>query len=909
MMRWTAWTLWCLLLFGAENAGCVQDGQCSPGSAGSGHPVKGYLERFDVGLGCAARESGPQETHVITIARASRSPNQQVTVLLRPLSYSKPSSRPVLLVLSSQNAVRWSLETDGPPLVAPVMALMSPNSSVESESVVGMRWQLEEGLPWRPRALLHWSLHRYGTISSLTHASHANRVYIRLGEDSTLSRECHLQPLFLSRNYLTSDVQPQEVQGCLLPGAESDPEVHVIKLWSAGSGLCGSLQVEVTVSIVPPVASRGSHKLVLILSSAAPVNWAVSAAGIQGQIFVYASNSVTPLYPARPDLTMTSTLSYDLLSTANLLDWANQNGFPRVTSYTEADLANRFVIRLTGGGTERSVRVPIRPPWVGQPRVGSGPWSTGDGEAETAVSVRCLDGQLVVAVDKHTLQALSLPLAAVTLRDPSCQARSNGSHFLLAFPVISCGTEGLMEGSSPTFQYKNTVLLWRQALPAPTSNDTEQEWSREQPPVAIHFSCEAPAPSLGRQAVVPPAPAPAPAPAPGERSPVGRGGSRSPWSPGRLLPVYTMQLFVTEHYEKRQTGPCVITAQNRVYVQISAEGAFKGSAEVQSCVVSPHSDPRRLPNWPVILEGCSRDPSVLLTPLRKKKRKKGMEDEDIPGEEEEEQMKRHIEEEEEEEEERDTEEREDEEEEEDVVGRTWAASQSLAGQTVRKTKKSKRGVTSAGRAEDGGREVNTSHLRFSFVLQPVFNNSIHFLHCSLRLCSPAAHISTTQTTADASGEESRCQKGVTIPALLKAQLPTQKCEYRNLSRPMLVTSPMKLAKHLAPPAAPRHIKGNGNEVAVPKPLRTGLPGNEIEKPRVLEPPRPSPLQSASGVGTGPVLGIVFTAFLMGICLMGALWCVYTRTGKRGDEQQGLSNMSGGAWNSAALMEQLSNTAV
>jgi len=47
---------------------------------------------------------------------------------------------------------------------------------------------------------------------------------------------------------------------------------------------------------------------------------------------------------------MTSTVTSDLHSTPDLLQWANQNGFPKVTSYTEADLANRFMIKLREGG-------------------------------------------------------------------------------------------------------------------------------------------------------------------------------------------------------------------------------------------------------------------------------------------------------------------------------------------------------------------------------------------------------------------------------------------------------------------------------------------------------------------------------------------------------------------------------
>ena len=37
----------------------------------------------------------------------------------------------------------------------------------------------------------------------------------------------------------------------------------------------------------------------------------------------------------------------------------------------------------------------------------------------------------------------------------------------------------------------------------------------------------------------------------------------------RAGPLVSLQLFVTEGYEQRQTGPCAITADNRVYVEVS----------------------------------------------------------------------------------------------------------------------------------------------------------------------------------------------------------------------------------------------------------------------------------------------------------------------------------------------------
>lgn len=58
--------------------------------------------------------------------------------------------------------------------------------------------------------------------------------------DPALPDMCHLQSMFLSPNYITSDLQQQEVQGCSnVPAGGVSPQVHVIKLHSAGSRLCG----------------------------------------------------------------------------------------------------------------------------------------------------------------------------------------------------------------------------------------------------------------------------------------------------------------------------------------------------------------------------------------------------------------------------------------------------------------------------------------------------------------------------------------------------------------------------------------------------------------------------------------------------------------------------------------------
>ena len=54
-----------------------------------------------------------------------------------------------------------------------------------------------------------------------------------------------------------------------------------------GLSLLRSLQVEVVVSLLPPVARSGPHRVVLVLSSLVPVHWGVLAPGLHGDVSVY----------------------------------------------------------------------------------------------------------------------------------------------------------------------------------------------------------------------------------------------------------------------------------------------------------------------------------------------------------------------------------------------------------------------------------------------------------------------------------------------------------------------------------------------------------------------------------------------------------------------------------------------
>ncbi|XP_028310456.1 transforming growth factor beta receptor type 3 isoform X4 [Gouania willdenowi] len=730
------------------------------------HPVHGLLEKFKAGPGCAAHEHKNKETHVVAVGRSTESPTNKVTLLLKTSSLMSSSTRSIHLVLSSKLPITWWVEPVRLPANLSLQVQVSSNSTVKSHAV-HLNVQKVPSLPFLQHALHRWVLKQHSTLSSFIHTMKGNQAYVQL--DPTLPSVCRLQPVFLHPNYMTSDLQPQEVHGC--SRLTSGWEVHVIKLHSAGSGLCGSLQVEVIVTLVSNVSSSRTQRIVLILSSAVPVNWAIAAPGVRGHVTVHSSNSVSPPYPPEPDLTVSTSLSSNLSTSSDLLMWAEQSGYTDVTSYTEAMLANRFVIQLSESGAVTNHEV-SRPSWTEERRLrwrlNRGGRAKGSGGRHQSLTVDCGDGRLSVTLDGRILQKLLFPVFAVTLRDLTCQADFNGSHFLLAFPVISCGTEGLLLPEPRGVQYNNTVLLWKDK-PLAALNKSKS-------PLSIHISCFADSHSTSvsvdddddvdddvaissseLRSWKPEGPKPGPV-------------FLNP-PPSESTPVLLLKLFITENFELTRSGPCVVTADHRVYVEISAKTPLAGVVRLRSCIVSPLSDPKKTSFWTVISDGCSSDASLTLSTAKKPEKKE------------------------------------------------HRASKQEVGSDRRRG------------------EEETPSIRFSFILRPVFNDSLQFLHCSLQLCGSGSFRGK---------HTGSCTDRLSLPLLVSAEFGHHtECEVRNLSRPMVVTRPISSL-------VPKSIPSAGQRM---KRLSVALRG----------PPEPDPSRT-SMVQMGPVVGIVFVAFVLGVCL-------------------------------------------
>ncbi|KAG1950263.1 transforming growth factor beta receptor type [Pimephales promelas] len=350
------------------------------------------------------------------------------------------------------------------------------------------------------------------------------------------------------------------------------------------------------------------------------------------------------------------------------------------------------------------------------------------------------------------------------------------------------------------------VFLWKQKPSEGLNNETDWEGLDWTSLMAVHISCDS-------TLVIPSDVTPSARPEEALRlSPA----AAPPW-----VPLLSMELFVSEALERRPVGPCVISAYDRLYVQISAASGAAEAVELQSCLVSPLSDPQAHSGWSIIKDFCPSDPSFTLpngeaqepTDSPESKGDGDEEDKEKPGRKDDRwpsPLRRHT-------------------------GARGGDERARRFKDKRPDRVRARKPEERRRSRRDNEREGAHTLRFSFILRPVYNNSIQFLHCRLRLCA---------ADEGPSGAGARvCAQGPRIPALTHTSA-SQQCEDRNLSRPVLVTYPVGF---LAPPAG-----------------------------KLTEMSRQTPTHN--GAEEGPVLAVVFAAFLLGLFLMGAMWCIYTQTG-------------------------------
>ncbi|XP_046710876.1 transforming growth factor beta receptor type 3 isoform X2 [Silurus meridionalis] len=503
MMGHTRLVVIVLLAIGsAVSAGPLLRSPCELLPVGEGHPVQAMLESYTALSGCASRgtTSLPQEVHIINLRSSNTEElmeKPEVALHLRPIQSLSMHQKPLVFVLNSPKPFQWKIHADN---LAPGIKRtfhVSDGSVVQFENGnLSLSCEVQRAmLPHGNEHLMSWAKSQYRAITSFTELKMTHDIFIKVGEDAVFSDTCKIDNKFLSLNYLGSYVQPQASKGCVLSGPSVDQEVHIIELQAPNSS--SALQVDVTVDLRPVEPDMPLHRdIVLLLRCEKSVNWVIKAYSVIGKLHIVTSDSVSLNASTERLMQVSKAVKQKLPAGAQaLIQWAEENNYGPVTSYTSTAVANIFHLRVR----EKEVVDPLEsmfppelsilrntdprehtrpdlpflfPPGMDQnpsfpftPTLEEQAWpNRGPEEQHEALSgilsVQCEESKMVVSIDKESLQATGINKANITLQDPQCKAISNSTHYILETPLTGCQTTKYpLHHPSPMDLYINSIVI------------------------------------------------------------------------------------------------------------------------------------------------------------------------------------------------------------------------------------------------------------------------------------------------------------------------------------------------------------------------------------------------------------------------------------------------------------------
>uniref|UniRef100_U3J3N4 Transforming growth factor beta receptor 3 n=2 Tax=Anas platyrhynchos TaxID=8839 RepID=U3J3N4_ANAPP len=602
-----------ILCFAA--AGPVPRSECVLSPVNNSHPVHALLESFTVLSGCASRGTTglPQEVHVLNLRNPEEGlghHEREVTLHLNPISSVHIHQKPLVFLLNSPLPLHWKLKTER---LAPGIRrvfFVSLGSVVQFEKGnFSLSAETEEKLfPEKNEYLLQWAQKEYGAVTSFTELKISRNIYIKVGEDQVFPPSCNIEKNFLSLNYLAGYLQPKTAEGCLMSNLVQEREVHIIELITPNSNPYSAFQVDIIVDIKPSQpGARLVRDIVLILKCKKSVNWVIKSHDVQGKLEVITSNSIGFGKETERSMIMSKSVIPDIPSShESLIKWAYEHKYSPVTSYTKAPVANRFHLQLEDTEEMNDEEDHSLPPELTEllpasknpalndgltfpfhinrgrhDTVGEGIFPSRDsvdtlinhdfehslpkhkepeevqGSADVALSIKCDDKVMKVAVEKNSLQASGYTRTELSLLDHSCKARMNGTHFILESLPNKCGTR--------------TAYILDKIVYFNSFNCTLHQPEKDFFNPAMFW----------------------------------------PPEPHVMNVTFNMELYKTDLFLAPSQGLFSVAENGPIYVEVSVTKADRSLGfAIQTCFVSPFSNPDRMSDYTIIENICPKDESV-----------------------------------------------------------------------------------------------------------------------------------------------------------------------------------------------------------------------------------------------------------------------------------------------------------
>ncbi|KAE8610638.1 hypothetical protein XENTR_v10012191 [Xenopus tropicalis] len=550
-----------LLILHLASSGPLLDAQCSLSTLTESHPVQAFLESFTVLSGCASKGTinYPQEVHIINLKCVEEENclhENEVTLHLAPISSISVHQKPLVFILNSPSPLTWVLKTEGFAAGVRRFFFVSQGSSVkyEAENFTMFTETVEKHLPQGNEHLLQWAQKNYEAVTSFTEAKLSKNIYIKVGEDPVFPSICKIEKNFLSLNYLARYLQPQPAQGCKLTASNEEREVHIIELDAPSSKQYSSFQVDIIIDIRPLHSdSMLARNLVLILKCKNAVNWVIKTHNVKGKLEVLAGNTVSFGKDADKSLFTSKSVIPNMPSTkASLMKWAFDRGFSPVTSYTYAPIANQFHIRLFDDIELNDEDDHLIPP------------------------------ELIELLDTHK-SFIPEKYSPIDRENGKEGEAAHSSKDILDSIIHGLGIEELSPEPKEPEEVQGNINI---ALSVKCDNQ-KMEASVEKE--SLQFNCTVPQETMSSEDVV---------------------IFERPESTINNV-TFNMDLYKTDLFLTPSQKLFSVAENGQVYVEVSVTKAEKDLGfAIQTCFISPHSNPDIMSEYTIIENICPKDESV-----------------------------------------------------------------------------------------------------------------------------------------------------------------------------------------------------------------------------------------------------------------------------------------------------------
>ncbi|XP_058015351.1 endoglin [Ahaetulla prasina] len=414
---------------------------CVPEPISRDQAVRVFYTTSVVPSGCEAH--GPidpkLEVHVLNL-KYSRS--QMSTLQLNVSSGAAKGDCKAVFILNSNSSFVLRIHSDED---CRLLLFHSPRSYVQpffnhnSTAIL---------LPYSSEQLLRWAKETYGGVSSFAELEDPQRILFQVGREPSANEDCTLTQNFNAESYLEVEVLSHKVETCLDSHKASGNVAHILWLQQSPSGETRMQTVEVNIKTVCKDGrseQRAEMPLALWLKSHQNMLWKMGHGFSFVQLLASGKYSFATFSGVHNGTTLPD-------NKEELIQKARNNSF--VASYTEIPSAK--IISLEYKRICGSTVVTTTP----TPQTAENLTLKVHHLINLCKPWKCLDSSIEIAVLKIYLKALPTQVDAITLKDPSCRARDNTTHFVLNSILDKCSTQ--LEGG---VHVKNQLIITLPVFP------------------------------------------------------------------------------------------------------------------------------------------------------------------------------------------------------------------------------------------------------------------------------------------------------------------------------------------------------------------------------------------------------------------------------------------------------------